>query len=68
MKELGLIEEEVEKISILSGVYMDLKKSKISSEEERELAKTKMDVAKKQMLKLNYDIHMLLKQAKAHIK
>ena len=46
--------EHVDKIEVLSEIYNELSKKHYPSKEERDIAKLKMKLVKKEMLLLNY--------------
>ena len=48
------IEEYVEKLDVLSDIYNDLTNKKYANKKERDIAKLKMKLVKKEMLLLNY--------------
>jgi dsRNA-specific ribonuclease len=55
MKEKAL-REHLEKIEVLSDIYLDLLKQKYPTKAEKDIAKLKMQLVKKEMLLLNYII------------
>ncbi len=56
-KELSEIKTQIEKLEVLSDIYYDLSKKRYPNKEQRDIAKLKMELTKKEMLLLNYLIN-----------
>ena len=67
MNEIQQIKDNVEKISMLSEVYNEISRREVYSDEELEIAKAKLKVAKEEMLKLMYKTHKLVEKTKARL-
>lgn len=51
------MKEHLERLDVLSEIYQDLAKAKYPRREEKDIAKLKMRLVKKEMLLLNYLIN-----------
>lgn len=59
-EQLNEITETVEKLEVLSEIYIDLGGKTYPTKKEMELSKLKMQLVKKEMLLLNYMINQTL--------
>ncbi len=56
MNKENSIKEHLDKIEVLSDIYQDLAKKPYPNKKEKDIAKLKMELIKKEMLLLNYII------------
>ncbi|NTV22998.1 MAG: hypothetical protein HGA85_01310 [Nanoarchaeota archaeon] len=57
MKKETEVREVIEKIDVLSEIYSDLGARSYSTKEQRDMAKLKMELIKKEMLLLTYMVN-----------
>jgi hypothetical protein len=53
-QDLFKAREQIDKLEVLNEIYSDLKIRKYATKEEKDTAKLKMELIKKEMLLLNY--------------
>jgi hypothetical protein len=57
ISEQGKIKDHIERLEVLADIYQDLATNKYSSRSEKDVAKLKMELVKKEMLLLTYLIN-----------